>query len=63
VAGRWPELEIVRGDAFRIVGHELDAHRAYRGAAAALPARPPVEAARPATTSTPPRPEGTTERP
>lgn len=58
VAGRWPELEIVRGDAFRIVGHELDAHRAYRGAAAALPARP---APRSTAAPRPPGSEGTAE--
>ncbi len=33
---RSPEIEIVRGDAFRMVGHELDARRAWVAAAAAL---------------------------
>lgn len=33
---RSPEIEIVRGDAFRMVGHELDARRAYVQAAGAI---------------------------
>jgi hypothetical protein len=63
VAGRWPELELVRGDAYRLVGHELDAHRAYRGAAAALPARPAVGPAREAPPSSTPRPDELGDRP
>jgi hypothetical protein len=30
---RTPELELVRGDAYRLVGHELEARRAYATAA------------------------------
>jgi hypothetical protein len=33
---RTAELELVRGDAYRVVGHELEARRAYGAAAAAL---------------------------
>jgi len=32
--GPSPELDIVRGDAFRLVGHETDAQRAFASAAA-----------------------------
>ena len=62
VAGRWPELEIVRGDAFRLVGHELDADRAYRGAAAALPPRAPRDPGRPAPPAGGPRRDGGEEQ-
>jgi hypothetical protein len=33
---RTPELELVRGDAYRLVGHELEARRAYATAATGL---------------------------
>jgi hypothetical protein len=39
-----PELDIVRGDAYRLVGHDIDAQRAWAAAAAAL-ARPTREGA------------------
>jgi hypothetical protein len=35
--GRAAEIELVRGDAFRLVGHELDARHAYTAAAALVP--------------------------
>jgi hypothetical protein len=35
-ARRTPEIELVRGDAFRLVGHELDARRAWAAAAATM---------------------------
>lgn len=44
---RTPEVELARGDAFRLVGRELDARRCYAAAAAspaARPAKPPAPA-------------------
>ena len=38
-AGPAPELDLVRGDAYRLLGHERDAQHAYTAAAAALTAR------------------------
>ncbi len=38
-AGPSPELDLVRGDAYRLLGHERDAQHAYTNAAAALTAR------------------------
>jgi len=38
-----PELEFVRGDAFRLVGHERDARLAFAAAAAAIPDPPPID--------------------
>jgi len=35
-----PEIELVRGDSFRLVGHELDARHAYSAAAALLSSDP-----------------------
>jgi hypothetical protein len=49
-----PDLEIVRGDAYRLVGHERDAQRAYAAAAGAARPSDPPGSQRPPPTATDP---------